>query len=280
MAMLFGGKSRSALQQGLETWTVDFGKRKHSKQLPEGATDAQVRVAFADEYRQARSEAGRAAVLRPTLKQPKQRSKYPNTATPTDGSSTQQGYGLHQQFDARNGYGRYDVDITPPRLEELRRRYPNLRRWEDWAWSKSQPQTERWWDWNFPFRHSRTRPAKEHGFVAFQSPRNGSIIYQPLYPQFNPKTGKWNQVHVPKHTEATGQFHKPGYVPVIIQHTHPERYGHGVTPGTTYGKGPSDKDFDLAYQNKGAISVIQAKAPDNSKQFFYFGPQVYKDRWK
>ncbi len=103
----------------LETWTIKFGKRAYSKQLPAGATDAQVRAAFSDEYQQARSEVGRAAVRRPTLPDQPRKAKSANepqqlrTRASAPSGATHPKYGLRQQIGGSNPWGKFDVDVAP-----------------------------------------------------------------------------------------------------------------------------------------------------------------------
>lgn len=276
--MLLGGRNRSSAPRGLETWEVEFGRRRIAKQLPPGATDAQVRAAFADEYRQARSNVGTAVVKRPPLEKPKPEARHSNgRASSSSSGAALAEYGLRQQIGGRNAYGRFDVDIAPPGLEEMRRRHPGIKRWEEWAWRRSQDLDDVWLSWKFPFVHFKYRPAKEHGFVAFESLRDGSFSYQPLWPQQNPSTGDWMMIKKPPNADGEWRITKPGYRTVIINHVHGIPYGSGVRPGKRPIRGPSREDQGTAKRNPDAYSVLQARTPTGDRQYFYFGPRVDRE---
>jgi hypothetical protein len=127
----------------------------------------------------------------------------------------------------------------------------------------------------FPFVHTEERPPKEHGFVAFESLKNGSLFVQRLGPEQNPKTGDWMSIKKPRNADAQWRITKPGYRPVIIEHVHGMPYAYGVYPGMRPIRGPSLQDQNTAYNNPDAFSILQARTPTGARQFFYFGPKVY-----
>lgn len=278
---LFREESRSAPSRGLETWSVNFGKRTYQKQLPAGAMDAQVRAAFADEYQQARSEAGRAAVLRPTLpdqpKKAKPANKPQQRRTPNGAPSgaTHPKYGLRQQIGGSNQWGKFDVDVAPLGLQEMRQRHPEIKQLEQWAWDASQDPDDFWVDGKFPFLHHEVRPPREHGFVAFESLKDGSFSYQRLGPELDPRADNWNMIKKPPNADSKWRITKPGHRTMIVEHVHGIPYQRNWPWEDKVVRGPSEHDFGTAYSNPDAYSVVQAVPSPGERQYFYFGPRLY-----
>ncbi len=188
------------------------------------------------------------------------------------------GYSLNQQIGGKNPFGIFNLDVAPPALVELRQRYPEIVKWENRIWNQSLPDTSLSLNTEFPFVHLITRPGREYGFVAYQNSKDGSLFIEPLFPGLNPATGRSDMINLPKRVAETGQFIKPGYTTLLIEHTHPFPYSFGNQIGSGYARGPSGPDFRLSYRNPTAISVVQALAPGGGRQFFYFGPKLYPDQ--
>ena len=183
-------------------------------------------------------------------------------------------FGLHQQRGARNRFGRYDVDIVPPAMAAFRRNYPQIVHWEERIWARSQGRFGLSRTTNFPFVEVEAVPPKEFGFVAYESDDRRHMVIEPLTPLYNPETGNYDRIDLPPHILRTGKFEKPGYKPVIIEHTHPISYSNALPWQSRYEKGPSDKDFKTLSVNPTAIGVIQAQSAAG-RQFFFFGLHIY-----
>ncbi|MFC4291592.1 LysM peptidoglycan-binding domain-containing protein, partial [Sphingorhabdus arenilitoris] len=192
-------------------------------------------------------------------------------------------FGFAQAVEGRSGEGgyRYNQDVEPPQLTELKRKYPRIAQLEQWAWSKSITP----YGTDIPLVPSSLDgylSGTEHGFLVFENEAKNRILWRKLYPDLNPKSKTYGFIKLDKSffDYSTGRFRpeEKGYNLVLAMHVHPFTVGSVFTGNDGGIIGPSEPDFNTLYANPTAIGWIKSRTSKNITQNFYFGNIIYPKR--
>jgi hypothetical protein len=192
-------------------------------------------------------------------------------------------YGLMQQFGVSSEIDpneKYDVDVIPPALKELYRKYgKRLKEYDDWAWDMSQKGLPTRSKSSFPFFVPGDKA--EYGYLVWEKNDGKSILIQELNP--DPDDPNYGIKMPDNFDRRTGKFdERPGYKLVLVMHTHPwdvtfaSPFSRGVVRGPSVGSPGKSGDFSVAYRNPTAVFMIIGAVPlKNPQQRWYYGQPVH-----